>query len=221
MSTSRNMLLAAGAFFLLATPALAVDEHHPPGATAQAAQPATAPPPQSAQSGAMPGSGGMMGGMGMMGGGMGMGMMDACMRMMGQGMMGPGGGPGMAGQAMAGPGMMGGGMAGPDAMIDRVEGRIAFLRTELKVTDAQSAAWAAFADALRANARKLNEARAAMQRDPAVPMLMQRLDQHERWYTARLEGAKAARGAFAQLYTVLSDEQKKTADELVWRHFGL
>jgi hypothetical protein len=44
----------------------------------------------------------------------------------------------------------------------RVEGRIAFLRTELKITDARSSAWNAFADALRTNAKSLGEVRASM-----------------------------------------------------------
>jgi hypothetical protein len=79
--------------------------------------------------------------------------------------------PGPAGsQGMNGGGMMGGkmpmmnmakmmemmrqsgdGMGGME-LIDHIEGRIAFLRTELKVTDAQQPAWNAFADALRTNA---------------------------------------------------------------------
>ena len=57
------------------------------------------------------------------------------------------------------------GMMGPGSgmsTIDYVEGRIAFLRAELKITDAQMSAWNAFADALRTNAKKLGEVRAAM-----------------------------------------------------------
>jgi hypothetical protein len=53
----------------------------------------------------------------------------------------------MQSMGMMSPGMMGMGM------IERVEGRIAFLRAELKITDAQTNAWNAFADALRAKAR--------------------------------------------------------------------
>src|SRR4029434_2294118 len=75
----------------------------------------------------------MMGGMSMMNA---MGMMQS-MRMMG---------PGMDGMAT----------------IDRVEGRIAFLRAELKITDAQANAWNGFAEALRANAKKLGELRTSM-----------------------------------------------------------
>ena len=61
--------------------------------------------------------------------------------------------------------MMGGGMGGM-ATIDRVEGRIAFLRAELKITDAQADAWNGFADALRTNAKKLAEVRVSMMPKP-------------------------------------------------------
>src|SRR4051812_15596108 len=45
-------------------------------------------------------------------------------------------------------------MGGPAGMgmIDRIEGRLAFLRAELKITEAQANAWNTFAEALRANA---------------------------------------------------------------------
>ena len=56
---------------------------------------------------------------------------------MGRGMMGGWGGDG---------GMMG---YGPDTMVDRIDGRLAFLKTELKITDAQSAAWEELAKVVR------------------------------------------------------------------------
>src|SRR5262245_63948753 len=68
------------------------------------------------------------------------------------GQFGMGGQQGMMGM-MRMMGMMGPGMA----TIDRVEGRIAFLRAELKITEAQAGAWDAFAAALRTNAQKLAE----------------------------------------------------------------
>ena len=64
-------------------------------------------------------------------------------------------------------------MDGPMAMMAprRVEGRIAFLRTELAITDAQGPAWNAFADALRAQARAMEALRgAAMGDGPGKPM---------------------------------------------------
>ena len=53
---------------------------------------------------------------------------------------------------MGGPGHMG--MMG---MADHIEGRIAFLREELKITEAQMPQWNTFAEALRANARQMKE----------------------------------------------------------------
>ena len=133
---------------------------------------------------------------------------------------------GMGGMAemmrmMQGMRMMGQGMTGM-GMIDRVEGRIAFLRAELKITDAQTNAWNSFADALRTNAQKLATVRPAMMPAPgAQQMLTAGLDAQERWLTARLEGLRAIKAAFTPLYGTLSDEQKKTATEILGPHLGL
>src|SRR6516164_4872740 len=55
-----------------------------------------------------------------------------------------------ASPAAAGPGM-------PGAMARYVEGRLAFLKTELKITDAQLPLWNAVADAIRANAKSMGD----------------------------------------------------------------
>ena len=121
--------------------------------------------------------------------------------------------------------MMGPGMGGM-ATIDRVEGRIAFLRAELRITDAQVNAWNGFADALRANAKKLGEIRASMMgqpgdvQQPALTMT-DRLDRQEQWLLARLEGTRNMKSAFAKLNETLSDEQKKTANDLLAPHMGM
>ena len=121
-------------------------------------------------------------------------------------------------------GMMGRGMGGM-ATIDRVEGRIAFLRAELKITDTQADAWNTFADALRTNARKLAEVRASMMPKPGdgqpASTLSARLDQQEQWLAARLDGTKAMKSAFVKLNEVLSDEQRKTANDLLAPHMGM
>ena len=120
------------------------------------------------------------------------------------------------------------GMMGPGSgmsTIDYVEGRIAFLRAELKITDAQMSAWNAFADALRANAKKLGEVRAAMMsrsgsgQQPLT--LADRLDLQEQWLVARLEGIRTIKPAFVSLFSTLTDEQKKTANELLAPHMGM
>ena len=117
-----------------------------------------------------------------------------------------------------------GGVAGPGggmgmATIDRVEGRIAFLRTELKITDAQDAVWNAFADALRANAKSLGEVRSSMM--AAQPNLVERFALQERWLAARLEGTRTIKAALVNLVGVLSEDQKKAADELLAPHMGM
>jgi hypothetical protein len=121
-------------------------------------------------------------------------------------------------------GMMGGGLGGM-ATIDRVEGRIAFLRAELRITDAQAEAWNGFADALRSNAKKLAEVRASVtpKPDDAQPpaTMTARLDLQEQWLAARLDGVRTIKSAFAKLNEVLADDQKKTAGELLAPHMGM
>ena len=181
------------------------EAHHPDQKEAPAAAQPSPPPgqPGMMEQGMMGGPQGMMGNRGMMGGNMPMGNM---MQMMGQ----SGAETGCAGMS---------GMA----TIDRVEGRIAFLKTELKITDAQGAAWNAFADALRTNAKSLGEVRASMmpQAGAGQQGLVDRLAQQEQWLAARLEGTRAIKSALTNLVSTLSDEQKKTADELLAPHMGM
>lgn len=186
------------------------EAHHPQQKEAPAA---AQPAPPAGQPG-MGGSQGMMGGggmssQGMMGGGR-MNMMGGKTPMMDMMQM-----MGMMGQS-------GGGMDGI-ATIDHVEGRIAFLRTELKITDAQANAWNALADALRANAKSLGEVRASMmpQAGAAPQTLVDRLTLQEKWLAARLEGTRAIKSALANLVGTFSEEQKKTADEILAPHMGM
>ena len=212
----RKIISTAAAVFLFAGAAsLAMaqdshDSHHPAGdqppAAAPAAPPSSGAPSSGAQSGGMMmGGQGMMGRQGMMGGdGMSMPMMQMMMNMMGP--------RGMSEMAM--PGM---------DMADHVEGRIAFLHAELKITDAQTKAWNDFAQTLRDSAKKLGGMRSMMgqQTETATPTLAQRLDQQEQWYTARADGIRTLKITFAHLYGALSDEQKKTADQILAPHLGL
>ena len=159
--------------------------------------------------------------------------------MPGQQMHGPMAGQGMMmGQGM-GPGMMGQGMMPMMSMMDptqHIEGRIAFLRTELGITEAQAAPWNAFADALRANAKRMVAMRSemmsgGMMRPGGMPMmggmagsgmnLPDRLDRAERHMTAHLEMLSAMKGPAKQLYDVLSAEQKDLADRLVHGPMGM
>lgn len=156
----------------------------------------------------------------MMGGGMpGMGMMmgdraqnrAAMMDMMGGrgGMMGMMDRPGM-GMAMGmGPmaGMLGYGF-GP---VERVEGRIAFLHAEMKITPEQETAWNAVADALRRNAERSGPPAEAMQAEGALA----RLEAMEKHLAERLESVRTTRTALAELAPQLDEAQRETLDELL------
>ena len=142
-------------------------------------------------------------------------------------------GPGMPG-GMAGGGdmpmmgmmrmMMGrDGMSMMGAMARHVEGRLAFLKTELKITDAQLSVWNAVADAIRANAKSMTEmmSGAMMGSSQTTATLPEKLALREKMMTAHLEALRRLKTAVDPLYAALSDEQKKTADELLEGPMGM
>lgn len=168
--------------------------HHPDQTDTQATRPST---PSETPRDTGP-SQGKMGGRMMMGGNMHMPM---------KGMMRQSGGDCMSGMET----------------IDHVEGRIAFLRAELKITDAQSSAWNAFADALRANARTLGELRTSLtsQSGSGSATLADRLSWQEKWLSARLEATRAMKTALVNLAGSFSDEQRNIADDLLAPNMGM
>lgn len=96
------------------------------------------------------------------------------------------------------------------------EGRLAFLKAELKITEAQTKAWDAFAAALRENVAKLTEAYKAPDREAMQKMSPpERLAWFEKAITARADAVKRAKAAIDPLYAALSDDQKKLFDRFV------
>ena len=141
--------------------------------------------------------------------------------------------------AAAGPGMPGG-MAGGDmpmsmmrmmmgrdgmgmmgAIARHVEGRLAFLKTELKITDAQLPLWNAVADAMRANAKTMGDMAGGMMGSSQAATLPDKLATREKIMTAHLEALRKFKAAADPLYAALGDEQKKTADELLIGPMGM
>jgi hypothetical protein len=111
---------------------------------------------------------------------------------------------------------------GPDGMLDRVEGRIAFIKTELKITEAQASAWNQLADAIRTSAKNHNERmKAAFSREEKAKTLPERVEVQEQFVSARLDEIKQIKGSLANLYAVLSDTQKKEADDIVLPMAGM
>lgn len=177
------------------------DQHHPGGAATTLAQAKQ-----------MPGGGGM--GPGSMGQeGMGQGNMRP--GMMGQGGMGPGMMQGGMMQMMTANCPMMGNMMGGGDMPAFTDGRIAFLKAELGITDTQKEAWDAYAEALKKNLMGMQGMREAMMATMSTTGATERLEAHLAAMESRVASLKEVKPALAKLYGVLTDEQRKKADQIL------
>ena len=128
------------------------------------------------------------------------------------------------GQGMAGPGMMNGNMM-PMMMgagASHTEGRLAFIKTELKITDVQMPQWNAFADAVRANATAATDIHRSMasQNKPGST-LPERLAMEDKVLSAHFAAFKKIHESLTKLYDALSPEQRKAADGIVIGPMGV
>jgi hypothetical protein len=143
---------------------------------------------------------------------------DQNMPMMGmdQGMMG-------MGQGMGG-GMMAGMMGRHGNMMAHVDGRIAFIKAELGITDAQKPAWDEFEKAMRAHFSQMQEMHKTMMSKmqgkmsgenpkpmPVTEMLATRIAMME----SHLAEMKTMQAAVEKLYSTLDAKQKEKADQMV------
>jgi hypothetical protein len=144
----------------------------------------------------------------------------------GRGMMGMMG-PGMMGyDGVAGPWMMRWGASGQamcNAMAGHIEGRLAFVKAELKITEAQEPLWNTYAAAARDSTNTMLARCTTMmgQRNGPTASLLDRLDQNEQLMTVQLDATRAMSKAIKPLYASLSDTQKKSADQLFWGPMGM
>ena len=98
---------------------------------------------------------------------------------------------------------------------NRIDRRLAFLHQRLGITPAQEAAWTQFASEVRATE--------AQPPDPldrergAAGSVVQRLELRERVLEQRSADLDRVVRALRPLYASLSDEQKRTADQLLFR----
>ena len=205
--TNRTLILAAAALaagigIASAQPAPGVDPHHPGTDGNSQTQPATPPSPQrpSARGPMQPGAMPMQpGGQGMMGGDMAQ-MMTMMQMMQGGGMMPMGMGP-----------------RGGDPL-RHIEGQIAFYRAELKITDTQANQWNAFADALRTNADHLRQVMTKAREAQGAVTAPEQMERRIAMLTELRDAMQTILAAAKPLYTALSDDQKKVADELMAEH---
>lgn len=128
-------------------------------------------------------------------------------------------GRGMMGQwfrgEMMGRGMMdgwgGGMMMGPRFS----EQRLAALKKELEITDAQAKAWDDYAAAIKSSSESMRDLHLQMMSASDPTTLPDRLKLSQGMMEARIEVMKSTNAATLALYEALSPEQKKKADELI------
>ncbi|MCC7272394.1 MAG: Spy/CpxP family protein refolding chaperone [Alphaproteobacteria bacterium] len=147
--------------------------------------------------------------------------------MMGSGTMGPGTmAPGTMGPGTMAPGMMGmtmelrGGAMGPGALrhFERIDAHLAYVRAVLRVTEAQAPQWSVFADAARAAAERLRQAYAQVIQAAQPATAPAQLEGRIALLSVQLDATRTMMAAAGPLYEALSDEQKRTADELLAEH---
>jgi len=128
----------------------------------------------------------------------------------------PAAGPGMMPMMEMMMGQMAKMQGPPAAPLDHVEGRIAFIKAELGITDAQGQVWDEFAQALRTSRGHLAEARQALVVSAASQSsASSRLEAYEHHLSMRVDSLHGARESFQRLYAMLNPAQQKAADELV------
>jgi hypothetical protein len=132
------------------------------------------------------------------------------------GMMNPGHGSMMGGQGRGtGGGMMGGkggvmghGMGGMlMGSVPMMEGRLAYIKADLGITAAQEQTWNAYADAVRARHTAMQSIHDDMAKATESGNAVDRM--------AMVDSLKTLKPATEALYAVLTDDQKKEADQLL------
>ena len=135
-----------------------------------------------------------------------------------------------AAPAMMGSGSMAGGMMRMETMQDMglSDERLAAVKAELNLTDAQLPLWNAFVEAVKANAQTMRQGMGMMMQgsggshgaQSGYGMMMtgplpERLQRHEQMMTAHLEALRKVIAAVSPLYDALTPDQKAKADRLL------
>jgi Spy/CpxP family protein refolding chaperone len=110
-----------------------------------------------------------------------------------------------------GPGMM----MGQWDLKAMVEGRLAYVKTALGITDDEAAAWKAYEEASRANVQSMQAAHQTMITAMQSGSAIDRMQAHITMMQARLDALKALKPATESLYKALTPEQQKKADTLL------
>ncbi len=99
-----------------------------------------------------------------------------------------------------------------------VDGRIAFLKAELKITPAQEAQWQQVAAAMRESASALDQAMMTARQDRGTLNAVQRIALRGQFAKMRADNDARLLAAFKPLYASLSPEQQQMANQLAAAH---
>ena len=100
-----------------------------------------------------------------------------------------------------------------------VDGRIAYLKADLKITDAQSPLFDKVANVMRENAKVMGDAAQSLRGDPNQPRTaITRLEVRAKFAQLRADGETKMLAAFRPLYQAMSPDQQKAADEMFEHH---
>jgi hypothetical protein len=103
----------------------------------------------------------------------------------------------------------------PGGMVQHAEKRLTRLKADLKPTDAQLPQWNAFADAIRAAAKAMQDRHSTMMPGMGKATLPEQIAMHETMLSEHLERMRQVKGPVAALYATLTDAQKKIADQIM------
>jgi hypothetical protein len=106
---------------------------------------------------------------------------------------------------------------------EMIEARLAYAKTALKITDAQTKQWNAVADVLRKQAKEKDaefETMRANHEKGEQMSVIDRMEMRQKMMVTHAASLSELIAAAKPLYASLSDEQKKTADELLKPHWG-
>jgi hypothetical protein len=106
-----------------------------------------------------------------------------------------------------GPGMMMGGRISTE--------RLDALKSELKITDAQTKPWDDYVKAMQTAREGMRDAHMKMMQAEFPKKLPERVAMHQAMMSVRMASMKGVDDATLALYNALSDEQKAKADELI------
>jgi protein CpxP len=102
--------------------------------------------------------------------------------------------------------------------VDRVESRIKELHDKLHITAAQQPQWDALTQVMRDNAKSMDALLKARAQNIQTASAIDDLHSYQALADAHADGLKKFVPPFEALYGTMSDEQKKTADDIFRAH---